>query len=101
MLTSNERSGQPAGASGARPVGPPSSSTKAGGIFGGGLEAYRTVTDDDYHSLLTSGLVVLDTNALLNLYRYHAKTREDLIKVLARLESRLWVPYHVMNEFFK
>jgi NADPH:quinone reductase len=73
----------------------------AGGIFDGGLATYRTVTEDDYHALLTSGLVVLDTNALLNLYRYVAKTREDLIAVLTSLEGRLWIPHHVMLEFLR
>jgi hypothetical protein len=60
-----------------------------GGIFDGGLEAYRTVTEEEYSSLLTSGLIVLDANVLLNLYRYHAQTRDDLLAVLARLEHRL------------
>jgi hypothetical protein len=97
LRSPDEQSGQPVGAGS---VSFPSSSTTADGIFVGGLEAYRPVTEHEYHSLLTSGLIVLDTNALLDLYRYHAKTREDLIEVLTRLESRLWVPYHAMNEFF-
>jgi len=69
------------------------------GIFDSGLDAYRTVAEDDYRSLFTSGLIVLDANVLLNLYRYHADTRAVLIEVLTRLEGRLWVPYHAMSEF--
>jgi hypothetical protein len=79
----------------------PSSGSNGGGIFDGGLATYRTVTQDDYRALLTSGLVVLDTNALLDLYRYHAKTRKELIDALSRLEDRLWIPHHVMYEFFE
>ena len=70
-----------------------------GGIFSAGLDAYRTVTDDEYRSLLTSGLIVLDANVLLNLYRYHANTRPVLIQVLTGLKDRLWVPYQAMLEF--
>jgi hypothetical protein len=73
--------------------------SSAEGFFSGGLDAYLTVTDDDYRSLFDSGMIVLDTNTLLNLYRYHASTREVLIEVLARLKDRLWVPHQVIREF--
>ena len=42
-----------------------------------GFEGYRTPTSDDYRHLLTEGLVVPDTNVLLNLYRYNAQARGD------------------------
>ncbi len=42
-----------------------------------GFEAYRTPTEVDYRRLLTSGLVVPDTNVFLNLYRYNDETRTD------------------------
>jgi PIN like domain len=71
------------------------------GIFTGQFEIYRTATEDDYRAVLTSGLIVLDTSALLDLYRYHAKTREELIQVLSRLRGRAWVPNHAMYEFFE
>jgi hypothetical protein len=41
------------------------------------FEAYRTATDADYQRLLTSGLVIPDTNVFLNLYRYDVPTRDD------------------------
>jgi len=71
------------------------------GIFDNGFESYRTVTDADYRSLLTSGLIVLDTNVLLNLYRYHEQTRRELLNVLAKLGDHLWIPHHVMAEFWQ
>jgi PIN like domain len=79
----------------------PRHNVRAGGIFDGGFDTYRTVTNEDYLSLLTSGLIVLDANALLNLYRYHTKTREDLIDILNRLKGRLWVPHQAMFEFWQ
>jgi PIN like domain len=78
-----------------------SSNNNAGGIFDGGLDVYRTVTDEDYRSLFSSGLIVLDTNTLLSLYRYQTATRDVLIDILARLKYRLWVPHQAMVEFFE
>ena len=70
------------------------------GIFDNGFEAYRTVTDDDYRSLFASGLIVLDTNVLLDLYRYHPETRQQLLDVLNKIRERLWIPNQVMAEFW-
>src|SRR5712691_8726928 len=70
----------------------------AGGLYDG-FEAYRTATADDYHGLLTRGLVVPDTNVFLNLYRYNDLTRSDLFRVLGGLGDSLWVPRQVMVEF--
>jgi hypothetical protein len=78
-----------------------SSNGNAGGIFDGGLDAYKTVTEEDYHSLFRSGLIVLDANTLLNLYRYQADTRRVLVDILASLKDRLWVPHQAMFEFFE
>jgi PIN like domain len=66
-----------------------------------GFEAYQTPTDSDYLALLTSGLVVPDTNVLLNLYRYNEQTRNDLLSVLRELGDRLWVPHQVVTEFWR
>lgn len=70
------------------------------GLFDG-FDGYRTPTSSDYAHVLTSGLVVPDTNVLLNLYRYNPETRSDLISVLERLDTGLWVPHQVMVEFWK
>lgn len=66
-----------------------------------GFEAYRTVQDDDYKQVLLSGVVVPDTNVLLNLYRYIPEARADLMAVLKKLGSRLWVPHQVLAEFWR
>lgn len=84
-----------------QPESTSSTTSNPQGIFTGQFEVYRTVTEDEYQVVLTSGLIVLDTSTLLDLYRYHAKTREDLIQVLVRLRGRVWVPNHAMYEFFE
>ncbi len=73
---------------------------QASGLYGG-FEAYRTPTDSDYRALLTKGLVVPDTNVLLNLYRYNEQTRSDLFSVMRSLGDLLWVPHWVMIEFWR
>jgi hypothetical protein len=66
-----------------------------------GFEGYRTATDSEYRRLLTSGLIIPDTNVFLNLYRYNDHTRGDLLTVLSGLGNRLWVPRQVMEEFWR
>ncbi|WP_343350669.1 PIN-like domain-containing protein [Pseudomonas sediminis] len=44
-------------------------------------------------------IVVLDTNILLNLYRYSDETRDSFIKTLEKLKDRVWLPYTVAAEY--
>ena len=78
-----------------------SANRSGSGIFDNGFEAYRTVTDNDYRSLFAAGLIILDTNVLLDLYRYHPETRKELLDVLDQLRERLWIPNQVMSEFWE
>ena len=65
-----------------------------------GLATYRSISDADYRSLLSTALIVFDTNALLNLYRYHPATRRALLSILEQLKDLLWIPHHAMQEFW-
>lgn len=65
-----------------------------------GFEGYLNPTGDEYAAVLQTGLVVVDTNLLLNLYRYDRKTREDLFRILAALGDRLFIPNRVAYEFW-
>lgn len=49
------------------------------------FHGYRLPTEDELNSALQSALVVLDTNILLNLYRYNESTRNDLLGVMRSL----------------
>lgn len=69
------------------------------GLRDGFLE-YATPSDADYREVLKNGLVVVDTNVLLNLYRYHPTTREDLFQILETLGPRLFIPHQVAAEFW-
>ena len=62
---------------------------------------YYKPNADQYKRLWAEGLIVLDTNVLLNLYRLPMTARGDLLNVLAVLKDRIWVPHHVALEFQK
>ncbi len=46
-------------------------------------------------------MVVVDTNVLLNLYRYNQDARTSLLDTLDKFGVRLWVPNQVMVEFWR
>lgn len=42
---------------------------------------------------------VLDASAILNLYRYPKKARDDLVSVLKKISDRLWIPHQAALEY--
>jgi hypothetical protein len=69
--------------------------------FFDGFEGYRTPSDSDYRRIFATGLITLDANVLLNLYRSNGRTRGDLLSVLERLRERIWVPNQAVVEFWR
>jgi hypothetical protein len=74
--------------------------THGAGIFDD-FPGFRVPSEEDVRVALRTALVVLDSNVLLNLYRYNDATREDMLGVLAGLGERLWVPHQAMREFWR
>ncbi|MFB7255726.1 PIN domain-containing protein [Streptomyces nojiriensis] len=72
----------------------------AGGLFDG-FSGFVTPTPEDWKSALGGGTVVVDTNVLLNLYRYSNDARDAFLSVFSTLGFRLWVPNQVMSEFWR
>jgi PIN like domain len=70
------------------------------GLFDG-FEGYRVVAGTDVNHALTSALVAVDANVLLNLYRYNARTTHDLLAIFEKLGDRLVVPHQAMREFHR
>ncbi|QLH23586.1 PIN-like domain-containing protein [Streptomyces sp. Rer75] len=64
-------------------------------------EAHRSPLREDYERVFRSGMVALDTNVLLNLYRSNERTRKDTLAVLGMLRDRLWIPHQVLSEFWR
>lgn len=44
-------------------------------------------------------LIVLDTNILLNIYRFSESTRNTFLEALNKVEENIWIPYQVGLEF--
>ncbi|MGY2259222.1 PIN domain-containing protein [Pseudomonas sp. SDO55104_S430] len=55
---------------------------------------------DRQQKLWEECIFVLDTNVLLDLYRFSDSAREALFKVMESLGERLWIPYQVAAEYF-
>lgn len=60
---------------------------------------YYGPTEEEYQKLWSEALVVLDANVLLDMYRFPALARDELISVLESINDRLWVPHQVGLEF--
>ncbi|PKV76677.1 PIN-like domain-containing protein [Nocardia fluminea] len=60
---------------------------------------YYPPTGDELRRFVVEGLVVLDTNAVLDLYRFTDTTREEYFDALKLLGERLWIPNRVGEEF--
>lgn len=63
------------------------------------FEGYYDPTEDEIRKLWASALIVLDTNVLLNLYRFPDNARQEILALLKSQGHRLWIPYQVATEF--
>jgi hypothetical protein len=57
--------------------------------------------EGEINRLWKTCIFVLDTNILLNLYRYSDSTRNEFIRVLHALKERLWLPHRAAQEYFE
>ena len=56
-------------------------------------------TNKEKQELWEKAVFVFDTNVLLNLYRYSAKTRNSLLAAFESFKNRIWIPYQVAYEY--
>lgn len=63
------------------------------------FKGYYAPTPHEYERLWSEGLIVLDTNVLLNLYRLPATARGEVLSALELIKDKLWIPYQVALEF--
>lgn len=57
-------------------------------------------SDDNLAETWNECLFVFDTNILLNLYRYSDSTKEEFLKILKKIGSRIWLPHRAADEYF-
>jgi predicted nucleic acid-binding protein len=65
------------------------------------FSGYVTATSEDYQEVFRSGMVVLDTNVLLDLYRQHPAAVEQLFRAMESLGGSVWFPHQVLVEFHR
>ncbi|MFF2076351.1 PIN domain-containing protein [Kitasatospora sp. NPDC058162] len=68
--------------------------------FLGTFNGYWRRPQSDYNEAIRSYQIVLDTNVLLQLYRFTPQARTELLDVLKAAQDRLWVPHQVASEFY-
>ncbi|MFF2437002.1 PIN domain-containing protein [Streptomyces sp. NPDC058107] len=71
------------------------------GSFTSGYEQFWRKSTESVDGAIKSSLIVLDTNAVLNLYRMKPSAREEYLRVLAKIKPRVWIPRQVADEFHR
>ncbi len=67
------------------------------------FKEYYPYTEDELKEICKNALFVLDTNILLNMYRYSSNTKNKCLSILQELQksNQLWIPYQVGYEFYQ
>lgn len=65
------------------------------------FEWYFQAEDLELAEIWKTGTLTLDTNVLLDLYRYHEDTRNEILKAIRKFEGRLWISRQAAEEFFR
>ena len=55
----------------------------------------------EYQKILKDSRISLDTNVLLNLFRYSKKNSQETLNLLMSIKERLIFPYYTAYEFVK
>lgn len=65
------------------------------------IKEFIEPTSKEKQLLWEKAVFVFDTNVLLNLYRYSAKTRNSLLAAFESFKERVWIPYQVAYEYMR
>jgi hypothetical protein len=65
------------------------------------FENYYKIPESKYSDIWDNSIFVLDTNILLNLFRYPESARNDFLKVLKKIKPNLWIPFTAGLEFYE
>lgn len=65
------------------------------------FKGFYKLSDQEIQGIWENGFISFDTNVLFNIYRYSEETRKELLRVIRKYSSQLWLPYHAAFEFHK
>ena len=71
------------------------------GLYDGEFAGFKIASPEELDTALREGIVAVDANVLLDLYRFRPQTSQDLIKTLKSLGDRLVVPHQALREFWR
>lgn len=60
---------------------------------------YYRKTEDDIKRIWENGIIMFDTNVLLNLYRYSDSTQRTIIELIKRFSSQIYLPHQAALEY--
>ena len=55
----------------------------------------------DFETMWKEAVFVFDANVLLNVYRFSTSASRDLLKIMNRLNDRIWIPYQFAAEYHR
>lgn len=62
---------------------------------------YSRKTENEIKKIWLNGIIVFDTNVLLNLYRYSKATRETFVDLIKKFKDKIWLPHQAALEYNK
>lgn len=62
---------------------------------------YYRASEEEIAEAWKNGILTVDTNVLLDLYRYNENTRNSLLSSLKRFEGKKWITFQACQEFFR
>lgn len=65
------------------------------------FEWYINPSNEEIDSIWKDGILTVDTNVLLDLYRYHEDTRKSLIEGIRKFNGEKWLTHQAAKEFFR
>ncbi len=67
------------------------------------FEGFKVITEDEKNRIWENGIFIVDTNVLLNIYKYkNVDNYKNLLNILRLLKEKeqLYIPYHVALEYY-
>jgi hypothetical protein len=62
---------------------------------------YLKPTEHEIKQVWDTGTLTVDANVLLDMYRYHERTRRSLLESVKAFKGRLWLSHQAATEFFR
>jgi hypothetical protein len=63
------------------------------------FKIYYEPSESDFIDLWNNAIIIFDTNTILNLFRYPKSVRNDFIKIIEQINTRIWIPHQVALEY--